>query len=96
MSAANEDVLVRECNQLSDHINDDLIRLQDSAYHLGFQRGVESSGNVVPLLYEVLEQQLVWWKLLVKTMDEGADVNATIEAATLLINNALRAARGEG
>jgi len=50
-----------------------------------------------PLLYEALKQQLAQWQLISNMVDPDNDavVEATIEESMQLINNALRAARGE-
>lgn len=48
-----------------------------------------------PLLYEALRHQLTMLGLIVNAIDAGESVSPTIEAATILINNALRVARGE-
>lgn len=54
MSARNEKQLVKECNSISDNINDMLIELQDSAFDLGVKRGQEAAEAVVKELRESL------------------------------------------
>jgi len=48
-----------------------------------------------PLLYEALKQQLAQWQLISNMVEDDEAIAATIEASMQLINNALRAARGE-
>jgi hypothetical protein len=48
-----------------------------------------------PDLYEALGQQLSQWQLVANMVEDDAAVTSTIEASMQLINNALRAARGE-
>lgn len=62
------------------------------------ESGAKALANLMaasPLLYETLKQQLVMLGMIVNAVDAGESVNPTIEAATVLIGDALRAARGE-
>jgi len=82
----------------------DILHGATQSWHLAVVMGTpgkrdkQANANIMaasPILYDALEQQLTQLQLISNMVDDDEVIAATIEASMQLINNALRAARGE-